>query len=286
MRAVGPAVARRQLGAELRRLRIGAGLDIAAVAAALQCSGTRVSRIETAKGRTSLRATELEQLCDLYGVTDADKRTMLQDMRTGSQKSGWWEQFEDVLPSGLDVLVGLETDARAVLAWEPLLVHGLLQTPAYARAVLGAGVGILPRDADALVQLRMARQELLTRAPAPLELWVILDEAVLRRPVGGPAVMHEQLLHLATAADRTAVTVQVLPLRKGAHWGLSGAFALIECDESATIGYVDSPAGNLYVERRADVRRLQSTLDLLRASALDPTDSVALLRDIAEEWQQ
>jgi transcriptional regulator with XRE-family HTH domain len=281
----GPTIHRRQLGAELRRLRRSAGLGIEQVAKELGCSQTRVSRIETAKGRAVARPADVVKLCELYRVSDQQHIQMLLDMLTSSQRQGWWEAYDDVLPSGLEVYVGLETDARTERAWEPVLVHGLLQTPEYARAVLESGATHRTHDVDSLVQLRMERQKLLARPDSPLEFWAIMDEAGIRRPIGGPAVMRAQLRHLIEVTDSANIVLQVVPNHKGGHPGLGGAFSILEFEEDAPVVYVDCPAGNLYMEKRADVRRFGSTFDLLRAMALDPSESTALLERTAEEMR-
>ncbi|GAB2893806.1 helix-turn-helix domain-containing protein [Streptomyces mayteni] len=280
-----PTVHRRQLGAELRRLRKAAGLGIEQVAAELGCSQTRVSRIETGKGRATARPSDVTKLCELYRVTDQQQIDMLLQMLGNSQKRGWWAPYNDVLPSGLEVYVGLESSARTERAWEPLLVHGLLQTPDYARTVLRSGAIHRPSDIDALVHVRLERQKLITRAESPLDLWAILDEAVVRRPLGGADIMRAQLQHLTEMSALPNVIVQVIPNQKGAHPGLWGAFSLLEFEEDEPVVYVDSPGGNLYLEKRADVRRFASIFDLLRATALDPDESVALIRHAAEDMR-
>jgi transcriptional regulator with XRE-family HTH domain len=278
-----PTVHRRQLGAELRRLRKAAGMGIEQVAKELGCSQTRVSRIETGKGRATARPADVTKLCELYQVTDEQHIRMLLEILSNSQKRGWWEPYNDVLPSGLEVYVGLETDARAEHAWEPLLVHGLLQTPDYARAVLQSGATHRLHDIDSLVQVRVERQKLLSRAESPLELWAIMDEAVIRRPLGGAGTMRDQLQYLLEVSAMPNIVIQVVPYGKGGHPGLGGAFSLLEFEEDDPVVYVDCPAGNLYLEKRADVRRFMSTFHLLRATALDPDESVALLQHTAEE---
>ncbi|PLW74271.1 helix-turn-helix domain-containing protein [Streptomyces sp. SCUT-3] len=284
-RKSGPAVNRRQLGAELRRLREKAGLRSEAVARELGCSMTRISRIETGKGGAVAKPDDVRRLCALYGVTAEHQVEMLLDMLAGSQQPGWWESYGDVLPSGLEVYVGLETDALAEKAWEPLLVHGLLQTPEYARAVIESWNDHRPSDIDALVELRTQRQEVLFRTADPLELWIVLDEAAVRRPIGGASVMREQLLRVVEVSALPNVTVQVLPYAKGGHPGLGGAFSLMEFEADDPVVYVESQAGNLYLQKRPEVRRFVSTLDLLRAMALAPDDTRALLRDAAEEMR-
>ena len=280
----GPTVHRRQLGAELRRLREAAGLRAEDAAKALGCSHTRISRIETGKGGAVAKASDVQALCELYGVKDDRQVEMLLGMLSAvAQQRGWWEDFEAVLPSGLEVYVGLETDARTERAWEPLLVHGLLQTPDYARALIQAARLHRPGDIDDLVRLRTTRKTLLTREHDPLELWAILDEAVLHRPVGGTEIMHTQIEHLREMAEIPTITIQVFPFGKGAHPGLSGAFSLLEFDTDPPVVYVDSPAGNLYLEKQRDVRRFVQTFDLLRAAALDPDESTAQLERAAKE---
>jgi transcriptional regulator with XRE-family HTH domain len=286
--APGPTVHRRQLGAELRRLRKAAGLSVEAAAKELGCSQPRISRIETGKGGAVAKPTDVRTLCDLYGVTDERQVEMLLRMLSVvSQQRGWWEDFESVLPSGLEVYVGLESDARAERGWEPLLVHGLLQTKEYARAVFLMGGSNRPHDIDDLVQVRTERQKLLTREGTPLELWAIFDEAVIRRPLGGTTVMRDQLRHLADMTDMPNVTIQVIPLSTGGNPGLGGPFSILEFedDNDTPVVYVESQAGNLYLEKKPDVRRYTSTFDLLRAMALSPAESATLLCRAAEEME-
>lgn len=282
----GPTVNRRQLGAELRRLRVARDIQIKDAADHLGCSQTRMSRLETGKGRVTPRPDELVSLCELYGVTDEWQVQRLLAMATDAKQPGWWDPYREVLPSGLEVLFGLEADASAERVWEPVLIHGLLQTPKYARAVLAEEPSIRLPDIDDLVSVRASRQELLTSdTRAPLNLWAILDEQAIRRPAGGPAVMREQIAHLLDVAERPNVVLQILELRKGAHPGLGGGFSLLEFEEEGAdpVVYIDSQAGNLYLERKPDVRRFKTSFDLLTASALDQADSKALLWDAAKE---
>jgi transcriptional regulator with XRE-family HTH domain len=282
----GPTVHRRQLGAELRRLREAAGLRVEDAAAALSCSPSRVSRIEIGHGRGVAKPADVRTLCELYKVKDERQVEMLLGMLSlVSQQRGWWEDFGRVLPSGLEVYVGLESDAQAERCWEPLLVHGLLQTPEYARAVFQIGGRHPLADIEDLVQIRMERQKLLTREDSPLEVWAIFDEAVIQRPIGGADVMRAQLRHLAEVTELPHVAIQVVPLSMGANPGLGGAFSILEFEEDSPVVYVDSRAGNLYLEKRADVRQHITTFDLLRSMALAPAESTALLRQAAEEMK-
>ncbi|MFF4709608.1 helix-turn-helix domain-containing protein [Streptomyces sp. NPDC001297] len=283
--AQSTAASRRQLGAELARLRRSRGLKAADVAKHLGCSETRISRLENGTGRPKLKDGEVTALCELFGISEDHQIAALRNLATeATQQNAWWDGFRQALPSGLEPLLGFETDARAERAWEPNLVHGLLQTPAYAREILAAWPSNRALDIEDLVRVREKRAELLTRDDrAPLELWVILDETVIRRPIGGAGVMRDQIGHLIDMAALPSVTLQLMPVSKGAHPGLGGAFSILEFEEAAPVVYVDSPAGNLFLDRTHDVRQFATSLDLLRARALDPDDSTALLRDAARE---
>ena len=204
--------------------------------------------------------------------------------REGHRK-GWWAAYDDVLPSGFDIYVGLEAETAAIRGYETSVVHGLLQTPDYARAVLRE---MFPRheaeQIDRLVDLRMERQRRLDDDP-PLELWAILDEAVIRRPVGGNQVMRRQLKHLLEMAERPGLTLQVLPFSCGAHAGHGGAFSILEFPNrtDAEVVYVESVAGNLYLEKDREVRARVDAFDRLRAAALAPAASVDMIAQLANE---
>lgn len=276
----GPTVRRKRLGGELRRLRELAGLDQADAARALECSTSKISRME--KGQGLPKQMELEALLTLFGVTDTDERAKLLKIRGQASETGWWEQaeYEEVLPSGMGIYVGLEYDARQVNAWELGLVPGLLQTPDYARALFANNPNI-----DRLVDVRMKRQERLRAAANPLTLWAIIDEFALRRPIGGHDVMREQLQALIDAAERPNVTIQVYRgLEKHYHPGLRGSFTILEFGHAdPRIGYVDSPAGNTFLERAPQVLGLSETFDRLQAGALDIPESAALLHSLVAE---
>ncbi|MFB9601416.1 helix-turn-helix domain-containing protein [Streptomyces roseofulvus] len=271
-------MSRRSAGAEMKRLRLSKGLKTEEVAARLGTSTTRISRMETGNGRVAVKPKEVEILCDLYGVHDERQRAALASMFVAAQQPGWWDQYRDVLPSGLEVLLELENGAEREAAFELTLVHGLLQTPRYTRAILESSPSVRREDIEDSVALRQRRQERVTRTQDPLTVWIILDESAVRSPVGGDDVNREQRQHLAELAALPNVTLQVIEERKGAHPGLAGPFAIFEFETQSPVVYVDSPAGNLYLEKRADVRKFSATFDLLRASALDPADTIALLR--------
>jgi transcriptional regulator with XRE-family HTH domain len=279
----GPTVRRRRLGTELRRLRDFNGYKLEEVAAQLGVAPSTRSRIETGKAPT--KSAYLNQMLEMYGVVDQAQRQVLVDMAREGHRKGWWAAYDDVLPSGFDIYVGLEAETAAIRSYEITVVPGLLQTPDYARAVLRE---MFPRHSvaqiDRLVDLRIQRQHRLDDNP-PLELWVILDEAVIRRPVGGAAVMRQQLLHLLSMADRPGLTLQVLPFSCGAHAGHGGPFSVLEFPNrsDSEVAYLESVAGSLYMEKDREVRARTEAFDRLRAAALAPGASADLIAQLARE---
>jgi hypothetical protein len=221
----------------------------------------------------------------MYGVVEPGQRQVLVDMAREGHRKGWWAAYDDVLPSGFDIFVGLEAETTAVRSYEVSVVSGLLQTADYARAVMRE---MFPRHTaeqiERLVDLRMTRQRRLEDDP-PLELWAILDEAVIRRTVGGAACMRVQLEHLAAMSERREVTVQVLPFSSGAHAGHAGPFSILEFPErtDSEVAYVESGAGIIYLEKEREVRSRSEAFDRLRAAALSPGESVTLISRAAEE---
>ncbi len=281
--ATGPTVRRRRLGTELRRLRDSSGYKLEEVAAALGVAPSTLSRIETGKAPT--KSAYLNQMLEMYGVADAAQRQVLVDMAREGHRKGWWAAYDDVLPSGFDIYVGLEAETAGIRSYEISVVPGLLQTADYALAVIRE---MFPRYTAAqigrLVDLRMARQQRLDDEP-PLELWAILDEAVIRRTVGGPAVMRRQLNHLIAEANRPGITMQILPFACGAHAGHGGSFSILEFPErsDSEVGYVESVAGHIYLEKDREVRARSEAFDRLRAAALSPSTSADLISQAARD---
>jgi transcriptional regulator with XRE-family HTH domain len=279
----GPTVRRRRLGTELRKLRESNGFKLEEVAAQLGVAPSTLSRIETGKAPT--KSAYLNQMLEMYGVLEQSQRQVLVDMAREGHRKGWWAAYDDVLPSGFDIYVGLEAEGAAVRTYEISVVPGLLQTPDYARAVLRE---IFPRHGaeqiDRQVDLRMERQRRL-EDESPLELWAILDEAVVRRPVGGKQVMRRQLDHLLDMALRPGITMQVLPFDCGAHAGHQGPFSILEFPNRADseVAYVESVAGILYLEKDREVRARVEAFDRLRAAALAPAASIDLIAQVAQE---
>jgi transcriptional regulator with XRE-family HTH domain len=280
----GPTVRLRRLGMELRALREAAGLNSQQAAEELGCSQSKISRLETGKSPVSVR--DVRDLLGLYGVMDEQQRERLLSLARESRQRGWWAEFGSWLPSGFDTYAGMEAAAASVRAYQAQLVHGLLQTEDYARAVLRA---LRPEDTresvEKLVQFRLARQAQLTRAENPLRLWVIFEEEVLRRPVGGLTVMEAQLQHILETAEEPTITIQVLPTARGAHAGLDGSFSIFEFPEPGDldVAYVGGQAGTVFVEKIEDVKRYTTRFDHLRAAALDIGESTDLITRIAAD---
>lgn len=275
-----PTVRRRRLGIELRRLRETAGLMIEDVATHLECSSSKVSRIET--GKAVPRVRDVRDMLELYDVTDTQSDLLLTIVREAQQK-GWWTDYEDVLPAAFETYVGLEADAASLRTFQHH-VHGLLQTEEYARAMLRGAHLSDSEGVERLVALRMRRQEMLSKPTNPIELWAVIDEAALHRRMGGTGVMRGQLHHLVEMAEQPNVTLQVLPFAKGAHAGVIGAFTLIEFPDPTDndVVYVDSPAGNIYLEKDKDLRRYTLVFDHLRAAALPPDESIPFIDAVTQ----
>ena len=280
---LGPTVRRRRLGAELRRLREANSLKLEEVAEQLGLAPSTLSRIETGKAPT--KTAYLTTMLGLYGVDDPAVRKVLVDMAREGHRKGWWSIYDDVLPSGFDIYVGLEAEASALRSYETDVVHGLLQTTEYALAVLRE---LRPRDSDEQisrgVDLRMQRQRLLDHDP-PLDLWLILDEGAIRRNIGGAKVMGPQLGHLIQASRWSNVTLQVLGFEAGAHAGLVGPFSILEFPErgDSEVAYTESVGGMIYLEKEREVRACAEAFDRMRAAALSPAASVELIQQVLEE---
>jgi transcriptional regulator with XRE-family HTH domain len=272
-----PTVRRRRLGIELRRLRDDAGLTIEQVAGALECSDSKISRIET--GQVGATPRDVRDMLQLYGVAGQRRDALLQSAREARQRD-WWQAYSDTL---IVPLVGMEAAASSIRVYETLLVPGLFQTRQYAGTVIRTvRPDLRPEEVERWVEFRMARQSLLAR-DLPPALSAVLDEALLRRPVGGPTAMGEQLHHLARVAALPTVTLQVLPFAAGHHAGMSGAFTIFSFPEldDPDVVYLEHTKSDLYLESEEEVRRYASAFDQLRAMALPPDDSVALVVALA-----
>jgi transcriptional regulator with XRE-family HTH domain len=278
-RGPSPTVRRRRLAARLRELRETAELTIDEVGERLECSASKISRIET--GHVGVTPRDVRDMLEVYGIDD-DEREALVQLAREARKKGWWHSYNEVFTGSF---VGLESDASFLHTHQALLVPGLLQTEAYTRAVIRA---IRPDAAETDVELRVRgrlnRQKLITDETNPPEYWAVLDEAVLQRTVGGPEVMREQLKRLVEAATLPNVTLQVVPFSSGAHAGMEAPFLILGYPEQADpdVVYVENSTSGVYLEQPEDVHRYTLMFDHLRAAALKPDDTVDLVDRTAD----
>jgi transcriptional regulator with XRE-family HTH domain len=275
-----PTLRGRRLAIELTRHREAAGLSREEAARQLEWSTSTIFRIET--GRSRPQPGNVKVLLDLYGVSGPERDGLIQLTRD-ARRPGWWHSFRDVLPNPYEVYIGLEAGAASIRNFEPIVVPGLLQTEDYARWTFRNGPRELDRDeVERRVQVRTERQRVLSREDRP-RLWAVLDEAVIRRVVGSPAVMREQLLHLAECAEQGRTTLQVVPFGAGAHAGTTGPFVVLDFPEATdpTVVYVETLAGDIYLEAPTDVDRYTLAFARLLAAALHPDDSMRLVQQVA-----
>lgn len=280
----GPAVRRRKLGAELRSLRTSAGFTSGEAARLVGWHQSKVSRIET--GTSGVKPADVRLLLDAYGLADVQLREVLLVL-AGSEDNGgrhhWWHAYRGVLPPTYRDFISLESQASAMRTLETTVVPGLLQTPEYARAVTEAALeGASEERLDTLVEVRLARQDVL-RADPPLELSAVLDEAVLRRQVGGPGVMTRQLERLVEAARLPQVRLQVLPFTAGAHIGVTGPFVIFSFSRTSDLDVVvlDHLTSSLYLEWKEDLRAYSEAFHALSVHALSPEDSLDFIAGTA-----
>ncbi|MCX4824912.1 helix-turn-helix domain-containing protein [Streptomyces sp. NBC_01142] len=280
----GPAVRRRKLGEELRQLRLTAGLTSRDAARLAGWHQSKVSRIET--GISGAKAADVTLLLDAYQVADPQLRVLL-EMLTGAADGpgrGWWHAYRGLIPSEYRDFISLEAQACTARTLETSVVPGLLQTPDYARAVTGAVLEQLPAaTVDALVEVRLARQAVL-RTHAPLTLSAVVDEAVLRREVGGVRVMREQLRRLAEMAQMPHVRLQVLPFSVGGYVGLTGPFVIFSFPNTTDLDVVvlDHLTSSLYLERKEDLEVYCAAFHTMQARALSPEDTLDLIARISD----
>ncbi len=276
-----PTVRLRRLAAELRRLRADAGLSREQVAEQTGVNEGTLYRIETARARPQRRT--LIALLDLYSVGEPMRADLIELSRSADGQ-GWSRPYQWQLPGEYAVYISFEAEARAEHNYESLFIPGLLQTPEYSRAM---SQGVLPAatepEIDERVQARIERQKLLD-GPEPLQLWAVVDEAAVRRVVGGRQVMAAQLEHVLAMMKRPNVTVQVIPFDAGAHPGMPGSFIFLEFRDEGDpeLVYVDAQAGDMFLESEDDLRRYRTMFDHLRASALSPARSADLIASVKE----
>jgi transcriptional regulator with XRE-family HTH domain len=287
----GSTVPRRQLGRYLRDLRNAQRLTVRAAAEHLEWSEAKIWRIET--GQVGLRSLDVQAMCQIYGAAP-DLTGALMGLAKETKARGWWHSFGDVIPEGFDVYIGLEEAASTICWYESELVPGLLQSEAYARAIIAADKPTVDsEEIDRRVHVRMARQTLLTRVTACPELRIVLNEAILRRPVGGVDVMTAQLERMLYASELPNVELRVIPFSAGVHHGIvSGPFEILRfplngdgrASEPPTV-YVDGFTGDLYLDKAREIERYDEAFNRIWSAALDESASQELIRRASEELE-
>jgi transcriptional regulator with XRE-family HTH domain len=261
------------LGSQLRRLREARGITREAAGYSIRASESKISRMEL--GRVSFKTRDVEDLLTLYGIADDAERQALVGLAREANVAGWWHSYSDVLPNWFPTYVGLEGAASLIRAYEVQFVHGLLQTEAYAHAVVRRGMkGASAADIDRRVALRLERQKYLVAENAP-DFHIVLDEAALRRPYGNRDVMREQLQH---------VRLQVMPFSFGGHSGESGAFTILSFPDSdlSDVVYLEQLTSALYLDKREDVTQYEQALKELQQDSPGPDESRDLLRGLIQ----
>ncbi|WP_055689269.1 helix-turn-helix domain-containing protein [Streptomyces prasinus] len=279
---VNPTVRRRRLGQELRRLRELKGMTAEEVAERLLVSQSKISRLEN--GRRSISQRDVRDLCGVYEVEDQRIVESLMQMAKDSRQQGWWHAFGDIPYS---VYIGLETDAESLRVYEPQIITGLLQTGAYAEAIIrGGSPEASEQENDKRVEVRLRQQSRITAETDPLRLWVVLDEASLRRVVGSRQIMREQLEHVMELSQQPHITVQVLPFEVGAHSGINGQYSILEFADAAdsSVVYIEGVTSDLYLEKPHDVQKYTVMYEHLRAQALNVEQSRQLVERLAKEY--
>ncbi len=279
----GSTVRRILLGGQLRSLREAAGVTREEAGYAIRASESKISRMEL--GRVSFKERDVVDLLTLYGVTDQAERQALITLAREANAPGWWHQYNDVVPSWFQVYIGLEGSASLIRTYEIQFVPGLLQTRRYARALTKSAQPTMPdEEVERRVAVRMTRQRVLNQ-PEPAHVWAVMDEAALRRPIGGPEVMGEQLEHLITSSKRSNVTLQIMPFHAGGHAAEGGAFSILRFAEPdlSDIVYIEQLTTALYLDKREDIDLYLDAMDRLCVDSEPPENTAAILESMLPE---
>lgn len=281
-RRSSPTVRRRRLAAELRKLRKESGKTREQVAEFVGCSPVTVTRIESAQ--SAPRLADTARMLEFYGVTGA-RREVLMTLCSEARRRGWWHQYSGAIPAWFEVYVGIEGEVSEIRSYQPEAIDGRLQAEGYIRALMLADVDVPSgEELERRIAVRMTRQEQLKGDDAP-KMWVVLNEAALRREVGGRDTMRDQLTHLIEVSRSNKVVVQVLTYTAGAHPAMDGAFEILRFPDAADpdVVYLQYRRGSIYLEDSADVAAYAELFDHLRARALGPDESRALIAHLAGE---
>jgi hypothetical protein len=279
----GPTVPRLLLGIQLRRWREIADVTPEQAGYEIRASRSKISRMEN--GRVRIKERDVTDLLTLYGITNEAIRAGMVALVRQASAPGWWSKYDDITADWFEVYLGLETAASVIRSFELQFVHGLFQTEDYARAVTLLGhMTASAEEIDRRVGLRLKRQDLLT-GPEPPQVWSILDEGALRRPVGGGAVMRAQLERLLEVAELRHVTVQVVPFGRGGHAAAGGAFTVLRfgAPEVPDVVYIEQLTSALYLDKREDVDHYLEVMNNLSTDALTPVQSAHFLAEVIRE---
>ncbi|MBC6471061.1 helix-turn-helix domain-containing protein [Actinomadura alba] len=279
-----PTLRRRRLSAELRRLRRDCGLTALDVTDRLNWAAGKLTRMERGEWvRPNPR--DVQDLLDVYGVTDQHQREQLMAWAREGRERGWWHPYRDMLSESYTTFIGLEAETATERTFELAVIPGILQTADYARALMSRGPAeISAAEIDHRVEIRMARQQILT-GEDPLRLWAVIDEAALQRPAGGDVVMRAQMQHLIKVAELPKVTLQVIPFSSGTHPGTKGPFTILEFRErqDPDAVYVENVAGELFIEEPEEVDSFRIAFERLTAVAKSPEDTIATIAGLARQ---
>ena len=280
-RSAGPTVQRLVLGGHLRRLREEAFITTEQAAAAIRGSHSKISRME--HGRVGFKERDVEDLLTLYGITAGDEREVLLRLAREANTPGWWQGYSDILPHWVEPYFGLEAAASFIRTWELQFVPGLLQTEAYARAIIRLGNATSEEDVLRRAEARLARQDILNREQPP-RLWAVVDEGALRRSIGGRAVMREQVRHLIKMAEHPAVTLQILPFQVGSHPAMGGPFTILRFSEAdlRDVVYIEQLTSAIYLDKPADVDSYLEVMEQLCLQAEPAVETPRLLTEILD----
>ena len=281
--AGGPTVLRILLGAQLRRLRERVGITREDAGYHIRASGSKISRMEL--GRVSFKERDVTDLLEFYGVTDPAQIESLVQLTREANAQPWWQKYQDVVPDWFAVYVGLEEAAQLIRVYEMQFVPGLLQTEEYARAVVLQGApGLEPEEVDRRVALRMGRQKLFGKDNPP-RLWAIVDEAALRRPMGGPNVLAAQIERLMDAVGEPNITLQVMPFRYGGHAAEGGAFTIMRFPDAdlPDMVYMEYLTGALYLDKPDEVERYAAVMERLSVAGTSPDRTREILAGMLKE---
>jgi transcriptional regulator with XRE-family HTH domain len=278
-RAGGPTVQRLVLGSQLHRLREDRGISAETAAESIRGSHSKISRME--HGRVGFKERDVADLLTLYGVTDSEERAALLNLAREANTPGWWHAYSDIMQSWLEPYVGLEAAATVIRTYEVQFVPGLLQTEEYALALIRQGVAASEEEVSRRAELRVSRQEILA-SPHPPQVWAVVDEGALRRPVGGRDVIRRQLQHLIEITEHPAVTLQILPFDAGPHPAMGGPFTILRFAEPDLhdVVFIEQLTSALYLDKPSEVDSYLEVMEQLCLQAEPAGNTVKMLNQI------